>query len=34
VHRVLVEKVFPRQATVVEVADWAAGLAAAEGPAA
>jgi nicotinamidase-related amidase len=26
VHRVLLEKVFPRQATVLEVADWAAGL--------
>ena len=27
VHRVLVEKVFPRQATVIDVAAWAAGLA-------
>jgi nicotinamidase-related amidase len=26
VHRVLLEKVFPRQAEVVEVADWVAGL--------
>lgn len=26
VHRVLVEKVFPRQAEVVDVADWVAGL--------
>jgi nicotinamidase-related amidase len=26
VHRVLTEKVFPRQADVVDVADWAAGL--------
>ena len=26
VHRVLSEKVFPRQADVVDVADWAAGL--------
>ena len=34
VHRVLVEKVFPRQAAVVYVDDWAAGLAAADGPAA
>ena len=28
VHRVLIEKVFPRQAAVVTVAEWAAGLAA------
>jgi nicotinamidase-related amidase len=28
VHRVLTEKVFPRQADVVDVADWAAGAAA------
>jgi nicotinamidase-related amidase len=27
VHRVLTEKVFPRQATVTTVADWSAGLA-------
>ncbi|HYB16621.1 MAG TPA: isochorismatase family protein [Streptosporangiaceae bacterium] len=26
VHRMLVEKVFPRQAEVVSVADWVAGL--------
>ena len=26
VHRVLTEKIFPRQATVTTVADWAAGL--------
>ena len=29
VHRVLLEKVFPRQADVVSIADWAAGLEAA-----
>jgi nicotinamidase-related amidase len=28
VHRVLIEKVFPRQAAVITVADWAGGLAA------
>ena len=33
VHRVLIDKVFPRQATVVTVADWAAGLPAADAPA-
>ncbi len=33
VHRVLINKVFPRQATVVTVADWAAGLPVANGPA-
>jgi hypothetical protein len=27
VHRVLLEKVFPRQADVLTVAQWAAGLA-------
>jgi nicotinamidase-related amidase len=26
VHRVLIEKVFPRQAEVLDVAEWAAGL--------
>jgi nicotinamidase-related amidase len=26
VHRILLEKVFPRQAEVVRIADWAAGL--------
>jgi nicotinamidase-related amidase len=31
VHRVLTEKVFPRQADVVRVADWAASLATAAG---
>ena len=27
VHRVLTEKVFPRQADVISIADWTAGLA-------